>query len=434
MVSQSDFQVSFDFFDGKPIIVTPQQAQLSSDAGLLPIRQFDEQIGLTVQFAAALHDPREQEAIRHSFTEMVRMRVYGILADYADQNDHDVLRYDPVFKLVVGRSPNDGELASQPTLSRFENAIRVASLGRLQGVLVDQFIASFSTPPRHLTFDIDVFDDPTHGQQQLTFFHGYDDQYQYLPRVITCKENDLVVMVCLLFGTAPPTLGIEDDVTYLVERLRAVWPDVQISLRGDGGFAVPKTYTLCEGLRVDYTLGLGMNAVLKRRSEEILRRRCGSTRKQASPNGCSRPSGIRPNPGRKPAGRSSRLRPMPRGPTAVPWSPIVPEPKCSPRPPTTSIPNAARAKTATRNSRSGCRPIGSAITATWPTCSASIYTPRRPICWSVDGAPWPIRHRLPLPPTCPPKPWPARTAATTSTIVVKTTRWEKGILARGGPA
>ena len=270
MIIQPDWHVSFDFFDGKPIIVTPQQAQLTSDAGLLPIRQFDEHIGLTVQFAAALHDPRDPEAITHSFIEMVRMRVYGIVADYPDQNDHDVLRYDPLFKLLVGWSPEDTELASQPTLSRFENAIDVPSLQRLQDVLVDQFIASFSTPPRHLTFDIDVFDDPTHGQQQLTFFHGYYDQYQYLPRVITCKENDLVVMVCLLFGTAHPTLGIEDDLTYLVERLRAVWPDVQISLRGDSGFATPKTYTLCEELRVDYTLGLGMNAVLKRHSEEIL--------------------------------------------------------------------------------------------------------------------------------------------------------------------
>ena len=136
------------------------------------------------------------------------MRIYGILAGYADQNDHDVLRYDPVFKLLAGRSPDDQHLASQPTLSRFENAIDIPSLRRLQDVFIDQFIASFSTPPRHLTFDIDVFDDPTHGQQQLTFFHGYYDQYQYLPRVITCKENDLVVMVCLLYGTAHATLGI----------------------------------------------------------------------------------------------------------------------------------------------------------------------------------------------------------------------------------
>ena len=124
-----------------------------------------------------------------------------------------MLRYDPLFKLLAGRSPEGRELASQPTLSRFENAISVRSLRRLEDVFIDQFIASFATPPRHLTFDIDVFDDPTHGQQQLTFFHGYYDQYQYLPRVITCKENDLVAMVCLLFGTAHgrrPALHLAD--------------------------------------------------------------------------------------------------------------------------------------------------------------------------------------------------------------------------------
>jgi hypothetical protein len=270
VIIRSDWQVSFDFLPNQPIVVAPQEAQLTSDAGLLPIRQLDEQLGLTAEFAAALHDPRDPEATTHSFAEMVRMRIYGVLAGYPDQNDHDVLRYDPVFKLIAGRSPEDQHLASQPTLSRFENAIDISSLRRLQDVFLDQFIASFSTPPRHLTFDIDVFDDPIHGQQQLTFFHGYYDQYQYLPRVITCKENDLVVMVCLLYGTAHATLGIEDDLTYLVERLRVVWPDVRISIRGDSGFATPKTYALCEELRVDYTFGLAMNAVLKRQSEEVL--------------------------------------------------------------------------------------------------------------------------------------------------------------------
>lgn len=271
MIIQSAWQLSFDFFPKKAVVVVPETAQLTSDAGLLPIRQFDERIGLTAQVAAALHDPRDQDSTEHTFAEMVRMRVYGILADYADQNDHDVLRYDPVFKIVAGRSPEGRELASQPTLSRFENAIDIPSLWRLQDVLIDQFIASFASAPRHLTFDIDVFDDPTHGQQQLTFFHGYYDQYQYLPRAITSKENDLVVMVALLFGTAAPTLGIEDDLTYLVNRLRAVWPDVQISIRADSGFGVPKMYTLCEGLGLDYTLGLGMNAVLKRESESLLK-------------------------------------------------------------------------------------------------------------------------------------------------------------------
>lgn len=110
MSLQSDWQASFDFFGRKPVVVKPQKAQLTSDARLLPIRQLDEKLGLTAQFAEALHDPRA--ASTHSFTEMVRMRVYGILANYADQNDHDVLRYDPLFKLLAGRSADDRELAS----------------------------------------------------------------------------------------------------------------------------------------------------------------------------------------------------------------------------------------------------------------------------------------------------------------------------------
>jgi len=269
VIVQSVWQKSFDFFQ-KPVVVEPSEARISSDAGLLPIRQFDEAIGLTDQFAAALTDLRYQPSVRHDLREMVRSRVFGILADYADQNDHDVLRSDPVFKLIAGRSVDDDDLASQPTLSRFENAINVKSLRRLQDVFLDQFIASFDKPPRQLTFDIDPFDDPTHGDQQLTFFHGYYGQYQYLPRAITCAENKQVAMICLLFGTAHAALGAEDDLEYLVTRLREVWPDVRIALRADSGFAVPAMYSTCEQLEIDYTIGIGMNPTLKKVSDSLL--------------------------------------------------------------------------------------------------------------------------------------------------------------------
>lgn len=268
MVEQVAWQHSFRFGDGKEIEVEPSAALLSSDAGLLPVRAFDERLGFTERFAAALEDRRQDPL--HSVREMVRSRVYGILADYEDQNDHDALRSDPVFKLIAGRSPDGSDLASQPTLSRFENAVTSADLWRLQDVFLDEFIASFDAPPARLTFDIDVFDDPVHGGQQLTFFHGYYDQYQYLPRVITCADNDQVVMLCLLFGTAPPTLGAEDDLEWLVRRLREVWPDVDIELRADSGFAVPLMYDVCERLRVWYTFGLRMNPVLQRESEDLL--------------------------------------------------------------------------------------------------------------------------------------------------------------------
>src|SRR5262249_47719596 len=152
-----------------------------------------QRIGLTRAFAAALDDARDLDLTEHSFLEMVRSRVYGILAGYFDQNDHATLRADPVFKLVAGRSPDDPDLASQPTLSRFENAISIQSLKRLRDVFLDQFIASFDTAPLHLTFDLDAVDDPAHGHQQLTFWHGYYDQNQYLPLVVTCADNDQFV-------------------------------------------------------------------------------------------------------------------------------------------------------------------------------------------------------------------------------------------------
>ena len=270
MIIQSAWQVVFSFFS-KPVVVEPTETYLTTDAGLLPIRQFDERVGLTARFAAALDDPRQRECCEHTFAEMVRMRIYGILADYPDQNDHDTLNADPVFKLLAGRAPDAPDLASQPTLSRFENSINVRSLRRLQDVFIDQFIAAFAQPPRYLTLDMDPFDDPAYGDQQLTFWHDHYEQYQYLPRVITCAENDLVVMVCLLHGTAHAALGGADDLRYLVRRLRAVWPDVHLHFRGDAGLGVPSMYDASEASRIDYSIAVRMNPVLKKHSDALLK-------------------------------------------------------------------------------------------------------------------------------------------------------------------
>lgn len=270
MSLQSVGDLSFDFLPSRPVELEISDSPLSSDAGLLPIRQLDERLRFTEQFAGALQDPRQTRFTRHSLLEMVRQRIYGILADYEDQNDHDTLRSDPVFKLVAGRSPDDDPLASQPTLSRFENCVSISDLWRLRDVLVDSFIQSFQTPPTRLTLDVDAFDDPTHGRQQLTMFHGYYEQYQYLPIAFTCAENDAVLLVGLRHGTCHAALGADDDLRYLAGRLRAVWPDVQLHLRGDSGFGIPMMYNVCEELRVTYTFGLGMNARLKALSQPLL--------------------------------------------------------------------------------------------------------------------------------------------------------------------
>jgi hypothetical protein len=267
---QTAWQATLDFWDKLPIIVEPSRAELTSDAGLLPLRQYDEQIGLTRQFAQALNESRDPERCDHSLLEMVRSRTFGILAGYEDQNDHDTLRYDPVFKLIAERSPEADPLASQPTLSRFENAVTIAALKRLRDVFIDQFIASFSTPPQQLTFDLDAVDDPAHGEQQLVLFHGYFDQYQYFPSFITCADNDQVVVLSLRPGAMHAALGADDDLEYLVQRLRQTWPDVHIHARGDAGYGVPWMYAVCERLRIDYTFGIAANNVLKTLSQTVL--------------------------------------------------------------------------------------------------------------------------------------------------------------------
>ncbi len=259
-----------DFFPKKPVEFEISSSQMSSDAGLLPIVQFDETIGLTERFARALSDDRVVRVVSHSKLDMVRQRIYGILADYEDQNDHDALRSDPVFKLICKRSPMDHDLASQPTLSRFENSVTVADLKRLRDELCDEFLDAFTMAPVRITLDVDAFDDPAHGQQQLTFYHGFYEQHQYLPIAFTCAETDMVASVGLRFGTCAASLGADDDLRYLVRRIRERFPDVELILRGDCGFGVPVMYQVCEELGVTHTFGLAMNARLKAASDELL--------------------------------------------------------------------------------------------------------------------------------------------------------------------
>ena len=268
MSVQGVLAFGYDLLRRTAVEIVPVDEQITSDAGLLPIRDFDERLGWTAGFAAQLHDARA--SCRHTIVEMVRQRVFGILAGYEDQNDHDALRSDGLFKIVAGRRPDAPDLASQPTLSRLENAVTASDLLRLEAWFIDQFIASLATPPRELTLDIDAFDDPTHGQQQLTFFHGYYSQYQYQPLVITCAENDQVVLPVLLYGTAHAATATLEDLRRVASRLREAWPDVRIHIRGDSGFGSPKVHQACDALEVQFTVGVGMNGVLKQRTDETL--------------------------------------------------------------------------------------------------------------------------------------------------------------------
>lgn len=153
----------------------------------------------------------------------------------------------------------------------------------MRDVLLDVFLQSFEKPPGHLALDLGAFDDPAHGEQQLIMFHGYYDQYQYLAIVITCAENDLVLLVGLRYGTAPAYLGVDNDLRYLMGRIRAVWPEVHIHVRGDSGLGVPLMDDVCRELRLPYTCGIGMNSRLQDLSDDLLKRAVEGSEKTGQP-------------------------------------------------------------------------------------------------------------------------------------------------------
>jgi hypothetical protein len=269
MSIQSAEQFHFGFWQGRSVEIEEVTENLTTDGGLIAFEQLDQRLGWLTSFSELIDDQRR--SCEHTIESVVRQRVYGILAGYEDQNDHDTLRSDPMFKLLAGRLPEGDDLASQPTISRIENIVTACDLLRLEEWFIDRFVESFDEAPTQLTLDIDTFDDPTHGHQQLTFFHGFYNQYQYQVRAITCAENDMVVLPVLLHGSAHVSLGAGEDLVRVIEALRRRYPDVKIHVRADSGFAMPRIYELLEQLpEVFYSIGYSMNPTVKRLSNELL--------------------------------------------------------------------------------------------------------------------------------------------------------------------
>lgn len=274
MVLQSVDQLAFGFLAQRELVVQRHAGRITSDAGLLPIRAFDEQTGYTRRMAACLNDDRPGR--NHAIVEMLRQRLYGVLADYEDCNDHDTLRDDPILKIVAGRSPDGDPLASQPTLSRFENAVAVPALWNLLDFLartgVERLKARHGgSVPQYVTLDLDPTDDPTHGHQQLSLFHGYYEQHQYFPIVISEPTTKRVFYTHLRPGAVHAALGADDDLMFVVDRLRHARPDVRIHARGDSGFGVPWMYEICEKHGLSYTFGIAGNSRLREAAEGLVR-------------------------------------------------------------------------------------------------------------------------------------------------------------------
>jgi hypothetical protein len=209
---------------------------------------------------------------------MLRQRLYGVLADYEDCNDHDTLRYEPVFKLIADRRIDGDPLAAQPTLSRFENSVTVSELNNIINFLATTGIEHLkrnhnAAMPDRITLDFDPTDDPTHGQQQLSLFHGYYEQHQYFPMIVSEPTTKHIFLARLRHGTAHAALGGDDDLYELATKLREQRSDLAIHVRGDAGFGVPWFIHACESLQnTTYTLGFACNARIDVLAKPLLTR------------------------------------------------------------------------------------------------------------------------------------------------------------------
>jgi hypothetical protein len=260
-------QVRLGFHPLRALDVTFDAPQTSSDGGVLLLRQLDEQLGLCNRIAKALPDARAPERVVHSRLEQVRQRVFQIALGYEDQNDADALRLDPLLRASCDRLPSDPRgLSSQPTLSRLEHAVDARDVVHLQRELEADYVASLPEDTDVVVLDLDSTSDPTHGQQPLSFFHGHYDCSMYFPLLVFDGEGRLV-SVRLRPGNAGNNRYATPLMLRLVRAIKARFPNANVVVRADSGFASPRLLATLEALdrdlgAVDYVIGLEKNARL----------------------------------------------------------------------------------------------------------------------------------------------------------------------------
>jgi hypothetical protein len=246
--------------------------QVTSDGGLPWIVEAETALGVCAALAAGVPEWR-RGGVRHSRERLVRQRVFQIACGYEDQNDADRLRTDPAFKLACGRLPaSEPDLASQPTLSRLENAVDRHAVERLAASLVDLYIRERGRAgvPGRILLDLDGTADPAHGEQEGVAYHGYYRQHMYHPLLLFDGDTGQLITAVLRPGNVHGSRFVVLVLRRLLRKLRAAWPDVPVELRADSGFAVPRLFAWCEANGVGYTIGLIPNPVLERRAAPLL--------------------------------------------------------------------------------------------------------------------------------------------------------------------
>lgn len=264
----------------KPVVAQFDQPHGSSDGGAVLLKACDERLRLTQRIAACFRDDRQPGKITHTLHDLIRQRVFAIACGYADCNDAARLADDPIHKTLVDRDPIEGTaLASQPTLSRFENAAGPKVLYRMGETLADAVIKRQRRAHRkakRITVELDPTDDPTHGAQQLALFNGHYDTWCYLPvagfiRFDEEPEQYLFTYV-LRGGRAPAKLGAIGILKRVFARLRTAFPKAKLRVRLDGGFAGPQIFDFLETEGVEYVIAMAGNTVLNRLAEPAMKR------------------------------------------------------------------------------------------------------------------------------------------------------------------
>jgi hypothetical protein len=271
MTDCSQDTLHFSRLGPEAVVADFRGGRLTSDAGALVLRELGRRLGLFEALDRAIPDPRWPPLVVHDQVTMLAQRITAIALGYEDLNDHQTLRCDPALQLAAGQVPDeDRPLASPPTLCRLENRVDRAALARVAEVLVDRFIAAHAEPPEALIPDFDATDDPVHGKQEGRFFHGHYDHHCFLPLHVFCGDELLVAY--LRPSNIDASKHTRAVLRLLVRRLRAAWPGVKLTIRGDSGFCRWRTMRRCDSNGIGYVLGLAKNPALERLARDEIER------------------------------------------------------------------------------------------------------------------------------------------------------------------
>lgn len=259
----------------KAVVAAFDQPHASSDGGAVLLKAVDHRLGVIDALTEAMRDPRDPAKVTHTIRDLVAQRVFGIACGHPDGNDGDALADDPIHKLLLDRDPLDGQrLASQPTISRFEQTATPGGLYRMAEALADTVIGRHRRRcrrARRITIDVDVTADPTHGAQQLTFFNGFYDTWCYLPLVATLTFDDesrqYLVAAILRPGNVSATIGVHGLLRRLIPKLWRAFPHARVRVRLDAGFAAPAIFNELEAAGVEYVVAMPKNSVLEALAE-----------------------------------------------------------------------------------------------------------------------------------------------------------------------